>query len=221
VLDQVLASSFERRNLRRNLLRSGLSRHIYPSSRSHLALAALRATALRSLAVIVCNRRFPPTRPPLRPISDISIEICSFVGGSVPLSPCAGLLTKSYASWLTSSERYDCLIRFGMASMMPCQSGNLQGGFPLGIRQSGPLPGETNPTTIACINSIVNYSFGIRNDLHRVRRRGRKAGGDKTTCLQAGSAPAKAFYALAFIGGQVAEYRIPATSRTVRAGRGG
>src|SRR5208282_5074625 len=55
---------------------------------SHRACAATFAALLRSLGVIVCKRRLPPILPPLRPISAMSIETCSFVGRSVSLSPC-------------------------------------------------------------------------------------------------------------------------------------
>jgi hypothetical protein len=44
------------------------------------ALAALVATFLRSLAVMVLRRRFPPILPPLRPISDMYSDMLNGVG---------------------------------------------------------------------------------------------------------------------------------------------
>jgi len=46
---------------------------------AHLALAACRATALRSSGVIVSNRRLPPIFPPRLPIADITREISALL----------------------------------------------------------------------------------------------------------------------------------------------
>lgn len=45
------------------------------------AEAALAAIFDLSFLVIVSKRRFPPMRPPLRPISAMTREISDFVGG--------------------------------------------------------------------------------------------------------------------------------------------
>ena len=45
------------------------------SSLAHRVLAAFFATALRSSAVMVSRRRFPPIFPPFRPIADITRDM--------------------------------------------------------------------------------------------------------------------------------------------------
>jgi hypothetical protein len=73
-------------------------------------LAAFEATVLRSSAVMVSIRRFPPILPPRLPISAMTFDIMLGVG----LASRVDSSTIWCAHWLTSFGLFGLLNRFGM-----------------------------------------------------------------------------------------------------------
>jgi hypothetical protein len=80
----------------------------------HRALAACKALACRSSAVIVTKRRLPPILPPLRPIADITREISAWLVARALIgrSDAVERSTIRKAAWFSSEGLL--LIRFGM-----------------------------------------------------------------------------------------------------------